>query len=57
MPGLISAEQACRYIMQGLDKRKLEINFPRKFFFTMKVLALLPNTLWRRLAIKMIRGV
>jgi short-subunit dehydrogenase len=57
MPGLISAEQACRYIMHGLDERKLEINFPRKFFFTMKALALLPNRLWRRLAIKMIRGV
>ncbi|MBT4443122.1 MAG: SDR family NAD(P)-dependent oxidoreductase [Oceanospirillaceae bacterium] len=56
MPGLISAEKACRYIMHGLEEQKLEINFPRKFFFTMKILALLPNTLWRRLAIKMIRG-
>jgi short-subunit dehydrogenase len=57
MPGIISTEQACRYIVKGLEKRKLEINFPKKFFFTMRVLSLLPNTLWRRLAIKMIRGV
>jgi hypothetical protein len=42
--------------MHGLEEQKLEISFPRKFFFTMKILALLPNTLWRRLAIKMIRG-
>jgi len=56
MPGMISSEQACKYIMQGLEKRKLEINFPKIFFLTMKTLALLPNTVWRRLAVKMIRG-
>jgi len=42
--------------MQGLEKRKLEINFPKAFFFIMNVLSLLPNALWRRLAIKMIRA-
>jgi len=33
----------------------LEINFPKVFLLIMKLLSLLPNTLWRRLAIKMIR--
>ena len=56
MPGIISGEQACTFIMQGLAKRKLEINFPKIFFFTMKIIAFLPNTLWRWLAIKMIKG-
>jgi hypothetical protein len=55
MPGIITGEQACKYIMRGLEKRKLEINFPRLFFFTMNLLAFLPNKLWRQLAIKMIR--
>ncbi|MDC1509402.1 SDR family NAD(P)-dependent oxidoreductase [Oceanospirillaceae bacterium] len=55
MPGIISGEQACKYIMRGLEKRKLEINFPKLFFFTMNLLAFLPNKLWRQLAIKMIR--
>ncbi len=55
MPGIISGEQACKYIMQGLEQRKLEINFPKTFFFIMKILSLLPNALWRRLAVKMIR--
>ena len=56
MPGIITGEQACKYIMQGLEKRKLEINFPKAFFFIMNILSLLPNALWRRLAIKMIRA-
>ena len=55
MPGMISGEQACQYIMRGLEKRKSEINFPKVFFLIMKVLSLLPNALWRRLAVKMIR--
>lgn len=56
MPGIITGKQACKYIMQGLEKRKLEINFPKAFFFIMNILSLLPNALWRRLAIKMIRA-
>lgn len=55
MPGIISGAQASQYIIRGLEKRKLEINFPRSFFLIMKLFTLLPHTLWRRLAIKMIR--
>lgn len=55
MPGIISVEQASRHIIVGLNKRKQEINFPPLFYLTLKLLSLLPNTLWRRLAIRMIR--
>ena len=55
MPGMISGEQASQFIMQGLEKRKLGINFPKTFFLIMKLITLLPNSLWRRIAIKMIR--
>lgn len=54
MPGMISAEQACRHIMRGLQQRKAEINFPRGFYFSLKGLALLPTAWWRRCAINMI---
>lgn len=55
MPGQISSEQACQFIMQGLAKRKAEISFPGLFIFTLRLFSLLPNSLWRRIAIKMIR--
>jgi NAD(P)-dependent dehydrogenase (short-subunit alcohol dehydrogenase family) len=55
MPGLITGEQAGDYIMKGLEKKKLEINFPKVFYFIMRLIQLLPNTLWQKIAIKMIR--
>ena len=55
MPGVLSCDQASRIILKGIQKRKQEINFPRGFFYTMRCLSWLPNTLWRRIAIKMIR--
>ena len=56
MPGIISSEKACDYIMQGLKQKKLEINFPKTFFFTLKALSLLPKVFWRFLAVKMIKS-
>jgi len=55
MPGIITVEKACEYIMQGLEKKKLEIKFPKIFFLIMNILSFLPSSLWRKLAIKMIR--
>ena len=55
MPGIISVEQAATLISKGLQQRKLEINFPRSFFYVLKALSLLPNILWRRIAINMVR--
>lgn len=51
MPGMISSDKACRYIVNGLAKRKQEINFPRGFYYALKSISLLPNSLWRRIAI------
>lgn len=53
MPGRISSQAATTYIMKGLAKRKLEINFPRTFTFTMKLIASLPNFVWHKLASRM----
>lgn len=55
MPGIIDGKQASRFIKNGLSKRKQEINFPPGFYYALKGLSLLPNPLWRRIAIKMIR--
>ena len=55
MPGIISSEKASQLIMEGIAKRRQEINFPRLFIFTLKLFSLLPNNLWRRIAIKMIK--
>ncbi|MFT7558336.1 MAG: short-subunit dehydrogenase [Flavobacteriales bacterium] len=55
MPGILTAEKASELIVKGIHKRKQEINFPRGFIYILKCLSLLPNALWRRIAIKMIR--
>ena len=55
MPSIITAEKSALIIMQGITKRKQEINFPRGFFYTLKCLSLLPNALWRRIGINMIK--
>ena len=54
MPCIITKENACHYIMRGLRKRQQEINFPKRFFWTLKILSLLPHPIWRHLAIKMV---
>lgn len=54
MPMIISAESAAKTIMRGIAKGKSEIRFPRLFVFMMRLLALLPFPLWRRLALRMV---
>ena len=55
MPGIISSDKACAYIMRGLQKRQHTIRFPRRFVWVMMALAILPFSLWRRLATNMVR--
>lgn len=43
MPDLISADEAARYIAEGIDKQKVEIIFPWRFALIMKLLRILPN--------------
>jgi hypothetical protein len=57
MPGMISADEAARAFLKGLERGRFEIVFPRGFVLVMKTLRLLPNAayflfmrkiVWRR---------
>lgn len=53
MPNIITSEQAALHIVKGLNKRRTEINFPCGFILIMKLLAILPFTLWLKIASKL----
>ena len=55
MPCLVSVEQASTWIRKGLARRSSEIHFPKRFTFFLKLLALLPNALWRRIGNRLVR--
>lgn len=55
MPGIISVDKAVDAIIEGLNKRRREIKFPRVFCWCLKLLSLLPNGLWHGLARRMVR--
>jgi len=42
MPFIISSQGAAQLIVNGLEKKKFEIHFPKKFTFFLKILRLLP---------------
>jgi len=54
MPFRISVEEASTAIRRGLEKRKREIHFPKKFTVPLKIMSLLPQFLWTRLAQRMV---
>ncbi|TVP58676.1 MAG: SDR family NAD(P)-dependent oxidoreductase [Halomonadaceae bacterium] len=56
MPFLISAEEAARRIVTGLHKERREIQFPKRFTLTLKLLRLLPQRLTDALAASMARS-
>lgn len=55
MPFRISVEEASRQIRRGIEKRKLEIHFPRRFTFFLKLLSLVPEYLWVRMGQRLIK--
>ncbi|MAD88992.1 MAG: short-chain dehydrogenase [Pseudoalteromonas sp.] len=55
MPGIIEAEDAAKAIYKGMSKSTFDIHFPKGFTWTLKVLSLLPFSLWRPLAKRMIK--
>ncbi len=50
MPMRITTKEASDAIRKGIEERKTEIHFPKKFTYTLKVLSLIPNRLWTKLA-------
>lgn len=46
MPFIISPERAAEYIMRGLTSHRFEIHFPRRFTLLLKLLCLLPHSLY-----------
>ncbi|MFB6355118.1 MAG: SDR family NAD(P)-dependent oxidoreductase [bacterium] len=47
MPCLISVEQASKYIADGIQSKKAEIHFPKRFTYFVKALTLLPGPIFR----------
>jgi NAD(P)-dependent dehydrogenase (short-subunit alcohol dehydrogenase family) len=54
MPFLMSTEEACRRIRQGLDSARFEIAFPRRFVLLLKLARLLPYGLYFKLTARML---
>jgi NAD(P)-dependent dehydrogenase (short-subunit alcohol dehydrogenase family) len=57
MPMIISADASARYIIKGMQTRKLEIAFPPLFSFLMRFGGSLPGALRTRLLAAMIKNV
>jgi short-subunit dehydrogenase len=55
MPFRISVEEASNAIRRGIEKRKLEIHFPGRFTYFLKLLSLLPEYLWIRMGQRLIK--
>jgi short-subunit dehydrogenase len=49
MPFIISAAQAAKTIVKGLEKKKAEIIFPLPMAITMKLARLIPVSIWPKL--------
>ena len=56
MPCLVTVEQASAAIRKGISAGSKEIHFPKRFTGTMKLLSLLPRSLWLAIARKMVRA-
>lgn len=54
MPMRVSVQYASNAIRKGLAKRKSEIHFPTIFTLCLKLLASLPDPIWRNIAKKMV---
>jgi NAD(P)-dependent dehydrogenase (short-subunit alcohol dehydrogenase family) len=54
MPFRIEADDAARRIVDGIEARKPEIHFPRRFSLLFKLLTLLPGRLYIRLCAQMV---
>lgn len=55
MPFRVSVEEASNAIRRGIEKRRLEIHFPGRFTYFLKMLSLLPEYLWIRMGQRLIK--
>ena len=55
MPFLISVETAANHIMHGLSGNNFEITFPWKFAILMKILRILPDSVFFAITRRMVR--
>ncbi|SDM12396.1 Short-chain dehydrogenase [Modicisalibacter muralis] len=55
MPMRVGADVAAEAILKGLEKRTLDIHFPKRFTSIVKLLGILPPTLRRRIGLAMTR--
>ncbi len=46
MPALISADEAARHTLKGLERGAFEIHYPKRFTYVMKLLRILPYRLY-----------
>lgn len=53
MPMRVTSEHAAHIIFEGLAASKNHIDFPKRFMWLMKSVALLPAGIWRRIAASM----
>jgi hypothetical protein len=51
----VSPEKAAEAILSGLDKRRLDIHFPRRFTLLVRLMGILPPTLRHRLGLRLTR--
>lgn len=56
MPMMIEPEEAAKAIADGLLKKNFEIHFPKKFTIIMKLLRVLPNAFYFKIAGKFAKG-
>jgi short-subunit dehydrogenase len=56
MPFRLSVEEASNRIRRGIEKRRLEIHFPKRFTFILKALSLIPEALLIRLSQRMVKN-
>jgi len=55
MPMRIEVQEAAKIIVDGIAKKKPEINFPKAFSWTYKILSNLPSRLYTRLMLSTVR--
>ena len=55
MPFRLSVEDASKRIRRGIEKRQLEIHFPKRFTYILKALSLIPESLWVKVSQRMVK--